>query len=201
MNAITGMAQPAATVSSAWTAAVERQERPDGADTVKEKGASELSGHAAPKTDLYVHGEEAVCAGLYRLTKDENGAPKIIFDAPGHNAAEAADGEDDIVKSLEQPLEEKEASGEDEDKKGDGITIMETTGNCDKVEAEIRKLMQEKARLSRQMNRCADHPDKQQEVQNRLQQVENELRVKDTDEYRKQHMVITSQRIVKAPNE
>ena len=204
MNAITGVAQPAATISSAWIEAAERQAQPDGAGTSTEKGPSELTGHAAPKTDLYVHDEEPVSAGLYRLTKDENGAPKIIFDAPSQEISEAADGETAIAEkanSSEQALEEKEATDEDEDKKGDGITIMETTGNCDKVEAEIRKLMQEKARLSQQMEGCADNPDKQREIQNRLQQVENELRVKDTDEYRKQHMAITSQRIVKGPNE
>ena len=59
------------------------------------------------------------------------------------------------------------------------------------MDAEIKKLKEKKATLDQEIARAQDDPEKLEKLQKQLDQVENELRVKDTDSYRRQHMQIT----------
>ncbi len=67
----------------------------------------------------------------------------------------------------------------------------EVTGSTDKVDAEIKKLKEKKAKLKQEIARAKNDPEKLEKLQKQLDQVENELRVKDTDSYRRQHMQVT----------
>lgn len=58
-----------------------------------------------------------------------------------------------------------------------------TTISTDKVDAEIKLLKNKKARLEQKISAQADNPD----LQHQLAQIENELRQKDNDTYRKLH--------------
>ena len=63
--------------------------------------------------------------------------------------------------------------------------------NTDEVEREIRKLKKRKQQLEQQIAQSGDSPDRQQKLQKELDQVENELKQKDTDSYRRQHPKFT----------
>lgn len=125
-------------------------------------------GAPAPRMDEYDHGEAPEPAGLYRLAHDETGAPKVVFDDP---EGKPADGE--APQAAEQPEEER------------------VTCNTDRVDAEIRRLKQKQADLQQQMAGAEGDPQRQQSLERQLKQVEDTLRVKDTDAYRKQHSVFS----------
>lgn len=59
-----------------------------------------------------------------------------------------------------------------------------------KVDREIEKLREEETRLSEQV-RMTDDPQKKEELQRQLAQVEQELAQKDNDTYRRQHATVT----------
>lgn len=116
-------------------------------------------GRTAPATDEYVPGEAPVPTGLYRITRDEDGTRRILFDDP-----------------------EKENGREEAEP---------CTGNTDPVDREIRKLQQKRAELEQKIARGKNDPDEQAKLEKQLAQVENELRIKDTDSYRRQHCQFT----------
>jgi len=126
---------------------------------------------AAPRMDEYIPEEPRTPIGLYRTEPDENGEPRIIFDAPEDEAKGA--GKDE--KSPQVPG--KSRGGEE-----DTCTV-----NTDKVDREIRRLKEERDRLEREISRAEGDSGKRAELEKRLAQVENELRMKDNDAYRKQH--------------
>lgn len=92
---------------------------------------------------------------------------------PGDSAPEAAaDGKN---------LPEKAAPEEPGEKEEKWI------GNTDEVEREIRELKKKKAELEQKITQAQDDPEKKEKLEKELQQVEQELKLKDTDSYRKQH--------------
>lgn len=60
------------------------------------------------------------------------------------------------------------------------------TGNTDKVDREIEKLKQKKAKLEQQIQTATD-PGKKETLEKQLAQVERELAQKDNDAYRRAH--------------
>lgn len=131
-------------------------------------------------------------------SEKETNAAKEADDAKEVNAAKEADN----AKKADSPV--KPARRQDEyipekpqptpglynkDGKKDGGE--EVTASTDKVDAEIKKLKEKKAKLEQEIARAQDDPEKLEKLQKQLDQVENELRVKDTDSYRRQHMQIT----------
>ena len=72
---------------------------------------------------------------------------------------------------------------------------MKTTGNTDKVDREIEKLKQTQAQLEQKIAAAGGQQDKEI-LEKQLAQVEAELRQKDNDTYRRQHMEITEQKVV-----
>ena len=126
-----------------------------------------------PVMDEYVPEEKPEPSGRYWLGKDEDGKPKIYFDAP--DASDASDGD----KGAEGP----EKSGSDKD--GQSCTC-----NTDKVDREIEKLKKQKQELEQQINRETDES-KIEDLKAKLAQIEKELSQKDNDTYRRQHAVYT----------
>ncbi len=131
-------------------------------------------------------------------SEKETNAAKEADDEKEVNAAKEADN----AKKADSPV--KPARRQDEyipekpqptpglynkDGKKDGGE--EVTVSTDKVDAEIKKLKEKKAKLEQEIARAQDDPEKLEKLQKQLDQVENELRVKDTDSYRRQHMQIT----------
>ena len=128
----------------------------------------------APK-DEYISSEKSgkKPSGLYHMGQDENGNPKIIFDT----AKKAEEAESEQPKGAEL----KEVSDNDR--------VKVTIGNMDKVKNEIKKLKEEKKQLEQQLKMAAGNEQKTKE----LAQVEAELSVKDTAEYKKQHAEYTTE--------
>lgn len=126
---------------------------------------------AAPRMDEYIPEEPRTPIGLYRTEPDENGEPRIIFDAP----EDEAQGPEKAEKSPQVPG--KSDSGKEE----------VCTANTDKVDREIERLKEGRDRLEREISNAEDVPGKRAELEKQLAQVESELRMKDNDAYRKQH--------------
>ena len=129
--------------------------------------------HQKPVMDEYVPEEKPEPTGRYRLGKDEEGKPKIYFDAPDASDASGRD------KSAEGP----ERSGSD--KEGQSCTC-----NTDKVDREIEKLKKQKQELEQQINMETEES-KIEDLKAKLAQIEKELSQKDNDTYRRQHAVYT----------
>ena len=72
---------------------------------------------------------------------------------------------------------------------------MKTTGNTDQVDREIENLKQAKTQMEQKIAAAKDEREKQV-LKTRLEQVKAELRMKDNDTYRRQHMQITEQKVV-----
>lgn len=72
---------------------------------------------------------------------------------------------------------------------------MKTTGNTDQVDREIENLKQTKTQMEQKIAAAKDEREKQV-LKTRLEQVKAELRMKDNDTYRRQHMQITEQKVV-----
>ena len=125
---------------------------------------------AAPSAyDEYVPEEKPEPIGQYRLGQDEEGQPKIYFDKP-----------DDSDSS-----DEASPAGRSGGKKAETIT-----GSTDKVDREIRQLKKQRDALQQQINAETDEA-KLKNLQSQLNQVEQELRQKDNDAYRRSHMEVT----------
>jgi len=77
------------------------------------------------------------------------------------------------VEKISEPVEEKSET--------------QTTMSTDEVDAEIEELKKRRLELKKSLQTSCD-----ENLQKELSQVENELRLKDNDEYRKQHAKIIS---------
>jgi hypothetical protein len=141
--------------------------------------------------------------GVYSLGKDEDGNPKILLESPeasnhsplvDESGAKPSDEAEKKTRSAKPSDEEDERDvppeEEDEDEKSEKAsdekkTTRTGTVNTGKVDAEIQKLRQEKQRIALALSKAAG--DDQKDLQKRLEAIDSELRVKDTDSYRKQH--------------
>ena len=151
-------------------------ERAGEAAKFKEKDKPEMI--PTPK-DEYISSEKSgkKPSGLYHMEQDKNGNPKIIFDTT--KRAEEAESEQSKGAEL------KELSDNDR--------VKVTIGNMDKVKNEIKKLKEEKKQLEQQLKMAAGNEQKTKELKAKLAQVEAELSVKDTDEYKRQHAEYTTE--------
>ena len=127
------------------------------------------------RVDTYEAQPPQQSAGVYQVTRDENGRRIIQVD----ESCETAQG---------QP----KAKPQDESEKPN---IVKTTVNTDKVDKEIEKLKQTQAQLE-QKAAAAKEPKEKEKLEAQLAQVNAELKAKDNDTYRQQHMEITEQKVV-----
>lgn len=150
-------------------------------------------GPLKPDRDEYVpEGEKKrESYGRYWLGKDEDGGPKICFDDP--EAAEDAPASPEAAGTPKAEDPEK-----DEEPKAPGKAAPpdksgkeeKCRGSTDAVDREIKRLREKKERLEAELDRETDGT-KREALERRLAQVENELRQKDNDAYRRQHTVFT----------
>lgn len=138
---------------------------------------SEKTPPAAPEkaTDRFERQVPQQSAGVYKISRDDMGRPVVQTD-------ESRQGKPDRVK--EKP-----------DEQGDKPTIVKTTLNTDQVDREIDKLKQTQTKMKQQIAATKDEKEKQA-LQTKLEQIKAELKMKDNDAYRRQHMQITEQKVV-----
>lgn len=127
------------------------------------------------RVDTYEAQPPQQSAGVYQVTHDENGRRVIQVD----ESCETAQG---------QP----KAKPQDESEKPN---IVKTTVNTDKVDKEIEKLKQTQTQLEQKIA-AAKEPKEKEKLEAQLAQVNAELKAKDNDTYRQQHMEITEQKVV-----
>ena len=114
--------------------------------------------------DEYISSEKSGIrhSGLYRLGQDENGNPKVIFDAP--KKSESANGTDVPKNDMEK-----------------------CTADTGKVDQEIEKLKEQEKQLEQQIKSASGDEKKVKELEQKLLRIRNELSRKDNDTYRRLH--------------
>lgn len=127
------------------------------------------------RVDTYEAQPPQQSAGVYQVTHDENGRRIIQVD-----------------ESCETAQEQPKAKPQDESEKPN---IVKTTVNTDKVDKEIEKLKQTQTQLEQKIA-AAKGPKEKEKLEAQLAQVNAELKAKDNDTYRQQHMEITEQKVV-----
>lgn len=142
---------------------VERTRAMSRADNARE---TESASAKAPVYDEYLPGEGPVreASGLYQITHDEDGTPRIRFDAP----QEDEDASDSPKPSAPEDRAET------------------TTCDTDKVDREIENLRKIVERLERQLQVVTDG-ERAEKLEKQLEQAKQELQQKDNDTYRRQH--------------
>lgn len=141
---------------------VERTREIGTAPAAEEKSAPAAK---APVFDEYVPEDPTVkqSAGIYQIIHEDDGTPKVRFDAPEEEAPTAPD--------KEAPKSKAET----------------TTCDTDEVDRELEKLREKQRNLERQLRQVSGDPGKAEELERKLSQTERELRQKDNDAYRRQH--------------
>lgn len=116
--------------------------------------------------DEYISSENDICKpiGLYHIEQDEDGNPKVIYDAPDKS--------------------EKQINGLPTDK------AEKCTTNTDKVDREIEKLKEKKRQIEQQIQSETDE-NKKQALEKQLAQVDAELSQKNNDAYRRKNAVVS----------
>lgn len=134
-----------------------------------------------PWTDTYIPGQAEPPSGRYWIGRGEDGSPEVRFDGPVPQSPAP-----DHPEPPEGPEPDAAEPPEAEGAPGRGRKAECCTGNTDAVDREIERLKQKKACLEQQLNAEPDGQ-KRETLERRLEQVENELRQKDNDAYRRLH--------------
>ena len=160
-------------------------EKVQGASKVQKPEEEAQGRQLKPVMDEYVPEEPQEPSGRYWMGKDEDGQPKIYFDDP-ERAADAPRQPEDAPEAEEPDSADQGAKGP-EGKKDKGETWE---CNTDKVDREIEKLKKKQQELEQRLNSETDEA-KIKDLERQLAQVEQELKQKDNDTYRRQHAVYT----------
>ncbi len=160
-------------------------------ETGKEQGVENKSeGIPVPK-DEYISSEQSGSrpSGLYRMGKDENGAPKVLYDDP--QKAGRADGNGGSGVRTDSSEKDKEAAQPNVKPGSREEAAEEVTCNTDAVDREIEKLKSQKQQLEQQIKAASGDGKKVEELEKKLAQVARELSQKDNDPYRRQNAVFS----------
>ncbi|WP_018751301.1 hypothetical protein [Paenibacillus sanguinis] len=138
-------------------------------------------------------------SGIYRLEKAENGLQRIVFDRPDSpekseqaDTAEKKVSEDSPKAAPDEIKDSKRLEKKDEpEKNSDNEDKQQSSVNTDKVDAEIKKLKEEKKQIEQQLKGTGEDGNERKDLEKQLLQVESELSVKDNDAYRKQNATYT----------
>ena len=139
-------------------------------------------------------------AGTYRYEMDENGKQVITFDRPDSSSkSEAVEEENNQEKDDTQSKEAegsaaqsgKPAKSGGPQKSGGSQGETKCTVNTDKVDAEIKKLKEEKKQIEQKLKNLQGNEEKRKELETRLNEINTELSIKDSDAYRKQNASTT----------
>lgn len=140
--------------------------------------------------DEYCPGEPPQPSGRYWLGQDAEGRRIVRVD--GQAPSSAGPVEDSVAKPEEKAAPAKGNKAEPEKEAAPAKEAPRPaeqercTVNTDKVDREIKQLKEEKARLEQQLQQ-GPPPQKEEQLNQKLQQVEEQLRQKDNDAYRRQH--------------
>ena len=138
-------------------------------------------------------------AGIYRYERDENGKQIIVFDRPDSSLKsdmEIEEGQEmndelsEAAEGLDENAGQPKKSNESEES-GSSDGAMKCTVNTDKVDAEIKKLKEEKKQIQQKLKNFHGNDEKHKELEKRLSEIDSELRIKDNDAYRKQNATTT----------
>ena len=153
------------------------------------KGGSIREKISRLKADEYIHGEEPVSAGVYRIAQDNEGNPKISFDNPEMKAAANPENKPESSKPEESGKDEPKKVSKDDPKEETKST--KCTVDTDKVDREVEKLKKKQSEIEQQIARAQDNPEEAEKLRKQLDQVNQELKMKDNDTYRRQHAQYT----------
>ena len=159
-------------------------EKTQGAPKVQ-KPEEPQSRHPKAMMDEYVPEERSEPSGRYWRGKGEKGQPKIYFDDP-ERAADAPRQPEDAPEAAEPKQAGQGAKGPEGKKDKDETWEC----NTDKVDREIEKLKKKQQELEQRLNTETDEA-KIKELEHQLAQVEQELKQKDNDTYRRQTAAYT----------
>lgn len=172
----------------------------DKAEDVSKTGSQKPLGALNEPRDEYIPSGDKPneTPGIYRMEKDENGQPKIVFDRPdspekSEQSAASEKKEPDIASpevapKQSEPEDKSQAPEKADDKKAD----MKCTVDTGNVDREIKKLKEEKKQIQQELKNASDDEDKHKDLERRLSQVKAELNTKDNDGYRKQNSTYTN---------
>lgn len=157
-------------------------DKPKKAEETKSEQNEKNAPEKTTAQDAYISSEKSgeKPSGLYRLERDENGNPKIIFDDPKktHSAEKTAQEDKNSAASKVNADDPKKS-------------VEQCTGDTGKVDREIEKLKEKKKQLEQQIQSAAGDEKKIQELEQKLAQVENELSQKDNETYRRQNTIFS----------
>lgn len=148
-----------------------KQRQAQSAGGIKEEAGMMIAGATQ---DEYISGDgsQAKASGLYKIGRDENGKPKILYDDPKKmNEKSVKEDEAKKPRQADKPEDKPE----------------KCVSDTDKVDREIEKLKKEKAQLEQQIKASAGDEDKIKGLKQKLAQIQSELNQKDNDAYRRQN--------------
>lgn len=199
---------------------------------------------------VYIPAEKHKPTGLYALTRDSEGTPKLAFDAPiraasptqtispmqpttstrttspmlaatpaqpapmqaiasaqtadpagvatptsAATAVEAtptsASATPTKAAAPEQPTKQDEPTSAKPTKDEPATKTSSATANTDKVDREIEQLREKQKQIAQQL-RAATDPEKAEQLKKESQRIQNELRLKDNDAYRRANTIFTT---------
>ena len=176
---------PISGVSTGAVQPLTTAEKMMGASKVQKPEEEAQGRQLKPVMDEYVPEEPQEPSGRYWMGRDEDGQPKIYFDDP-ERAADAPRQPEDAPEAEEPDSADQGAKGP-EGKKDKGETWE---CNTDKVDREIEKLKKKQQELKQRLNTETDEA-KIKDLEHQLAQVEQELKQKDSDTYRRQNAAYT----------
>ena len=170
--------RPAPEVSDAAAHAVTGPDEAPGVTAAASPGGAGESGLQGERRDQYVFGEKGETAGLYRMTKDEDGNPVVRFDDPKAAEKERA------ARDKEAEAEAKEKKAEEEEAR------TRTTIDTGRVDREIEELKDQVEDLEQRLNYGGSLVDAEK-VERELTFAKIELHLKDNDTYRRANAQVT----------
>ena len=176
---------PISGVSTGAVQPLTTAEKMMGASKVQKPEEEARDRQLKPVMDEYIPEEPQEPSGRYWMGRDEDGQPKIFFDDP-ERAADAPKQPEDAPEA-EEPKQAGQGAKGPEGKK-DKEEVWE--GNTDKVDREIEKLKKKQQELEQRLNTETDEA-KIKDLEHQLAQVEQELKQKDSDTYRRQNAAYT----------
>ena len=176
---------PISGVSTGAVQPLTTAEKMMGASKVQKPEEEARDRQLKPVMDEYVPEEPQEPSGRYWMGKDEDGQPKIYFDDRSQ-AADAPKQPEDAPEA-EEPKQAGQGAKGPEGKKDKGETWE---CNTDKVDREIEKLKKKQQELEQRLNTETDEA-KIKDLEHQLAQVEQELKQKDSDTYRRQNAAYT----------
>ncbi len=145
-----------------------------------EQAIQKSSADLRRRFDTFEHQSEAQTAGVYAFSRDDQGNPVIKFDDASKEGSQETPSTDSQDSSKPQ--------------------MVKTTVNTDAVEREIEKLKKSFSETKQRLA-SASNPREKEVLEHKLSQLEAELKQKDNDTYRRQHMQITEQKVVSEAGE